>query len=399
LLKLPDNTAIANAVLKDVYYGYRFVTITKQPQSLTVSPRSGAIFTVEAQGAPPLAYQWLLNGAPIANATNAFLSLTNVDASRVGTYTVAITSSAAIATSDPATLTLSNTVTRLANISTRGVTTGDGANVLIAGFIVNGANPNQTRQMLIRVVGPTLGAAPFNVAGVLANPRLEVYSGSSQVPVLSNDDWGNQTGGATQVTAIQQAIQRAGAFNFTGPNSADAAVLVTLPSGPYTVQAKSPVNNPTATGVVLVEVYDVTAGNAGGPKVANVSTRGLVGTGNNILIAGFVVNGGVSRRILIRGAGPTLTRFGVPGFLVDPQISLVDQATGAVIRTNDDWASGEDAGVIAQAANSTGAFPLNNGSKDSAMILMLPPGAYTVTLRGANNTTGVGILEVYDVDP
>jgi hypothetical protein len=399
LLKLPNDTAIANAVLKDVYYGYRFVTITQHPQSLTVAPRSGAIFTVEAQGAPPLAYQWLLNGAPIANATNSFLSLTNVDTTRVGSYTVAITSSAAIATSDPATLTLSTTPTRLANISTRGVTTGEGANVLIAGFIVQGANANQTRQMLIRVVGPTLGAAPFNVAGVLANPRLEVYGGNSQTPVLTNDDWGNQTGGATQVAAIQQAIQRAGAFGFVGANSADAAVLVTLPPGPYTVQAKSPANNLAATGVVLVEVYDVTPGNAAGPKVANVSTRGLVGTGSNVLIAGFVVNGANSRRILIRGAGPTLSRFGVPGFLVDPLISLANQATGAVIRTNDDWSSGEDAGVIAQAATAAGAFPLANGSKDSAMIVMLPPGAYTVTLRGVNNGTGVGILEVYDVDP
>src|SRR5206468_174320 len=109
LLTLPDMKAVANAVLKDVLYGYRYVTITKHPQSLVVAPRSGVIFSVEAQGAPPLAYQWLFNGAPIANGTNAILSLTNVDVSRVGTYTVAITSSAATATSDPATLTLSNT--------------------------------------------------------------------------------------------------------------------------------------------------------------------------------------------------------------------------------------------------------------------------------------------------
>ncbi len=399
LLRLPSRTAIANAVLKDVYYGYRFVTITRHPQSLVVAPRSGALFNVEAQGAPPLSYQWLLNGAPIANATNAILSLTNVDASRAGTYTVAITSSAATATSDLATLVLSNNPARLVNISTRGVTTGAGANVLIGGFVVTGANANQTRQMLIRVVGPTLGNAPFNVAGALGNPRLEVYAGNNQTPVLTNDDWGSQTGGAAQVATIQQAIQRAGAFAFAGLNSNDAAVLATLPPGNYTVQAKAPVNNLGATGVVLIEVYDVTAGNVGGPKAANVSTRGQVGTGANVLIAGFVVNGATSRRILIRGAGPTLAGFGVPGVLADPQLSLVDQSTGAVIRTNDDWASGIDAGIIAQATTAAGAFPLANGSKDAAMIVMLAPGAYTVTLSGVNSGIGVGLVEVYDVDP
>jgi hypothetical protein len=398
LAALADSKAIADAVLKDTLYNYRYVTIVRHPESLTVAPRSGALFRVDAQGAPPLAYQWLLNGAPIAGATSPLLSLTNVDASRVGTYTVAVTSSAATATSDPATLVLSSTPTRLANISTRGVTTG-GANVLIGGFFVSGANQQQTRQMLIRVVGPTLGNAPFNVTGFLANPRLEVYAGNSATPALVNDNWGTQTGGAAQVTAIQQAMNRAGAFAFSGPNSEDAAVLMTLPPGPYTVQAKGPASDPNASGVVLIEVYDVTQGGAAGPKASNVSTRGAVGTGNNVLIGGFVVNGAVSRRMLIRGAGPTLASLGVPGVLADPQLTLIDQSDGRTIKTNDDWASGEDAAIIAQAAAAAGAFPLANGSKDAAMIVMLPPGAYTVQLSGVNNGTGVGVLEVYDVDP
>jgi len=150
---------------------------------------------------------------------------------------------------------------------------------------------------------------------------------------------------------------------------------------------------------VLIEVYDVTTGNTVGPKAANVSTRGQVGTGSNVLIAGFVVNGTVSRRMLIRGAGPTLTRLGVPGVLADPQITLVAQSSGITLRTNNDWASGDDAAIIASAASAAGAFPFANGSRDAAMIIMLPPGAYTVQLSGVNNTTGVGIVEVYDVDP
>jgi hypothetical protein len=150
---------------------------------------------------------------------------------------------------------------------------------------------------------------------------------------------------------------------------------------------------------VLIEVYDVTQGNAAGPKAANVSTRGVVGTGSNVLIAGFVVNGAVSRRMLIRGAGPTLANLGVPGVLADPQITLVSQATGQTIRSNNDWATGDDAAIIASASTAAGAFPFANGSRDAAMIVMLPPGAYTVQLSGVGNATGVGIVEVYDVDP
>jgi hypothetical protein len=215
---------------------------------------------------------------------------------------------------------------------------------------------------------------------------------------LNNDNWGTQAGGAAQVTAIQQATTRAGAFTLNN-NSADAVVLATLAPGLYTVMAHPPANNPNASGVVLIEVYDVTQGGAVGPKASNVSTRGQVGTGTNVMIAGFVVDGAVSRRMLIRGAGPTLANLGVPGVLADPQLTLVDQSTGQTLRTNDNWASGDDAGIIAQASTTAGAFPLANGSRDAAMIIMLAPGAYTVQLSGVGNTTGVGIVEVYDVDP
>ena len=396
LLRLPDTKAIVDAVLKDELYGYRYVTITRHPQSLVVAPRSGAIFSVEAQGAPPLVYQWLLNGAPIPGATSPVLSLTNVDTSRVGTYTAVITSAAGVATSDPATLTLSNVTTRLANISTRGQTAA-GANVLIGGFVVN-APAGQTRQMLVRVVGPTLAGAPFNLANTLNNPSLALYVGTNQNPVLTNDDWGTQAAGPAQVQAIQQAANRAAAFALQ-PNSRDAAILATLPAGPYTVQAQVGPGSTNASGLVLIEVYDVTQGGPAAPKAINVSTRGTVGTGANSLIAGFVVTGQVSRRMLIRGAGPTLANLGVPGVLADPLLTLSAQSTGQVLRTNDNWGTGEEAGIIASAASAAGAFPFPAGSRDAAMIVMLPPGAYTVELAGVGGGTGVGIVEVYDVDP
>jgi hypothetical protein len=255
--------------------------------------------------------------------------------------------------------------------------------------------------MLIRVIGPSLSGAPFNVQGALADPRLELYAANQPNPVLTNDNWANQQGGAAQVTAIQQATQRIGAFTLN-QNSLDAVVLTTLPPGSYTVQAKGPATNPNASGVVLIEAYDVTPNATAPGKAMNVSTRGTVGTGTNILIAGFVVNGGVSRRVLIRGVGPTLTRFGLAAntVLADPQLTLVNQDTGKTIATNDDWATGDDNGVaIANASVAAGAFALTNGSKDAAMLVMLSPGAYTVQLSGVNNGTGIGIVEVYDVDP
>ncbi|MCX6955120.1 MAG: Ig-like domain-containing protein, partial [Verrucomicrobia bacterium] len=404
LVKMADDAARVDSLLKDLLYTYRYVTFLKHPQSLVVAPRSGAIFSVEALGAPPILYQWLFNGTPIANATTSTLSLTNVDTSRVGTYTVVVTTTAGTATSDPATLTLSNAPTRVANISTRGVTSG-GNQGLIAGFVIAnpaGAPANQTRQMLIRVVGPGLNGAPFNVTGALANPSLGVYNAAGQ-QILANDNWQNQNANAaantTAVTALQQATNRIGTFTLAN-NSLDAAVLATLPPGNYTVQAGGP--NANSTGVVLIEVYDATAGNATAtsPKAANVATRGEVGTGNNVLIAGFVINGTVSRRVLLRGVGPTLRNFGLGAnaVLADPILTLKDSA-GNTLRTNDDWSTSDDAAVIAAAAVSGGAFPLANGSKDAAMIVMLAPGAYTVQLSGVNNTTGIGIVEVYDVDP
>jgi hypothetical protein len=252
--------------------------------------------------------------------------------------------------------------------------------------------------MLIRVIGPGL-AAQGVPTGFLADPRLEVYGpASATTPIQTNDNWGTQTGGAAAVTAIQQATTRTGAFVLPNTASADAVILATLAPGNYTVQAKGA---GTTTGVVLIEVYDATAAStATTPKPINVSTRGNVGTGVNTMIAGFVINGTVSRRVLIRGVGPTLANFGLApaGLLADPQLELFN-AANVSLRTNDNWASGDDAAVIAAASTAGGAFPLANGSRDAAMLLMLTPGAYTVTLTGVGNTTGIGLVEVYDVDP
>ena len=390
LAPLPDLTAIAAAALADNLYSYRYVTITKQPQPLAVAARSGAIFSVAALGAPPISYQWLQNGAPISGATASTLYLTNVGTAQAGNYSVVVTTSAGSATSDPALLAISAAPTRLGNISSRGVA-GVGANVLTAGFVVTGTG---TKQMLIRVVGPSL--AGLGISGFLPNPNLTVVN-SAGVAVQTNDNWGTQTGGAAAVTAIQQATARVGAFALPA-NSLDAVVLATLNPGGYTVQAAGA---GVTTGVAIIEVYDASAALTG-PKAVNVSTRANVGTGENILIAGFVVNGTVSRRVLIRGIGPTLRNFGLPpnGVLADPQLKLLD-AAGSTVATNDDWSAGPEAPFISAAAAAAGAFPLGTGSKDASLLVMLAPGAYTAQLSGVGttNNTGIGLIEVYDVDP
>ena len=393
LLRLPDLTAVADAALKDPLYSFRYVTITRQPEPLTIAPRSGAIFSVVAVGAPPVSYQWLQNGAPIAGGNSATLLLTNINTPQAGSYSVVVTTSAGSVTSNPALLTLSTAPTRLGSISSRGLA-GAGANVLTAGFAVTGTG---TKQMLIRVIGPSL--AGQGITGFLADPNLTLLNSAGAV-VQTNEDWGTQVGGAAAVTAIQQATTRLGTFALPN-NSRDAVILATLNPGSYTVQARGAGNT---TGVAIVEVYDASVALTG-PKAIGVSTRTNVGTGENVLIAGFAVTGTVTRRVLIRGVGPTLRIF--PGIaansvLVDPQLTLFDTSPQRrVLATNDDWASGEDAAFIAAATAGAGVFPLANGSKDSAIIIMLPPGSYTAQLSGVGttNNTGIGLIEVYDVDP
>lgn len=387
LAALSSLEAVATELLKDPSYSYRWVTITEQPKSLTVFAGSGALFYVEAVGLPPLTYQWLYNGSPIQGATNRFLSLTNVRGSEAGNYSVRVNSSVGSATSDQALLQLSNQPSRLGNISTRGLV--GGSNELIAGFVAAGTG---TRQMLIRAVGPTLAAN--GLSGAVSDVQLDVYRGSTIL--ASNDNWGTQATGATLGTAQQlaQVSTRVGAFSLPN-NSRDAAVLITLQPGPYTVRVRGVGN---AAGVALVEVYDTSTVISPTVKATNVSTRGMVGTGDNVLIAGFYVGGSVSRRVLIRGIGPSLATYGVANPIANPRISLHEDIGGTIILENDDWGTQAEAPVIRQAANQAGAFAINNNSRDAAIIVMLKPGLYTVQMSGVGGLTGPGLIEVYDVD-
>ncbi len=272
------------------------------------------------------------------------------------------------------------------NLSTRGQV-GTGANVLTSGFVVGGSTP---KQVLIRAVGPSLTA--YGIASPLNDPQLMVLNSRAEV-VATNDNWatpiGSNPADAAQIMAASASV---GAFGLDS-SSRDAVVLATLAPGLYTAQVSG------GTGVALVELYDVDSPESfSSQKLVNVSTRGNVGTGQNQLIAGFVVSGKIAKNLLIRGVGPSLASLGVPsGFLADPVLRLVrtENNTSTTVRENDNWQVGNDAAQVIETAKQVGAFPLNANSKDAVILINLPPGLYTAELTGAS--TGIGLIEIYEV--
>jgi hypothetical protein len=270
-------------------------------------------------------------------------------------------------------------VERLANVSTRALA-GSGARTLIAGFAINGTTP---KDVLVRASGPALTL--FGVPGILPNPRLRIFKDATAL--FDNDDW--SIGGS--VPQISAAAARVGAFPL-GIGSLDATLLVRLDPGSYTAQVSSAA---VAAGVALVEVYDASFGSIGAQKLINVSTRADVGTGGDILIVGVVVAGTAPKKLLIRGIGPALAAFDVTGALAAPRLQLYRGSQ--LLRENTSWSAGTDAALIAAAAVRVGAFALPDGSKDCALLLYLAPGSYTAQISGVANTTGVALVEVYEV--
>ncbi|MBI5691592.1 MAG: immunoglobulin domain-containing protein [Verrucomicrobia bacterium] len=354
--------------------------ITTQPSSVTAFTGGTASFRVVASGAQPLTYQWRKDGAALPGATNPTLTLTSLSAAQAGNYSVVVTNNLGSATSQSATLLLGSTADpgRLINMSIRtGAGTGD--STLIVGVALGGAGTSGSQAVLFRAVGPTLGT--FGVSGALADPVMTLFQGTTQV--AQNDDW---TGGFD--------FGAVGAFAFSGTTPRDSAYYNrALASGSYSIQI---VGKTGATGVALAEIYDATPAGTytrAAPRLVNVSARTLVGTGEGILIAGFVVGGTTPVRVLVRAVGPTLGGFGVGGVLADPQLTL-SSATG-VLADNDNWGGTAE---LKAAFAAVGAFAFTaDSSRDAALIASVPPGSYTAQIRGANATTGVALVEVYEL--
>jgi hypothetical protein len=352
--------------------------IINQPLSAFVSVGGNATFTVSAAGGSALSYQWNFNSAPISGATGSSYTVTNVQVSDGGTYSVTITDTDGSITSKGATLTVNTgaATTRLINISTR-AEVGVGANILIPGFVITGPG---TETLLIRADGP--GLTQFGVGGVLAQPTLSVYSGSTVI--ASNTGWGTNANPAL----IASTAAQVGAFALPA-NSADCAVIVSLQAGNYTVQVSGLASS---TGVALAEVYEVSST---GTRLANISTRAKVGTGANILIPGFVISGPGSEELLVRADGPSLAQFSVSGILAQTTLGVFNGAT--MIASNTGWGTSADPSLIASTAAQVGAFAFSANSGDSAQIVNLTSGPYTIQISGVNNTTGVALAEIYEV--
>lgn len=266
---------------------------------------------------------------------------------------------------------------RLANIATRAQ--AGGANNLVAGFVVQGMTD---RTYLLRAVGP--GLARLGINGAMSDPRLDIFSGLQVLQ--SNDNW-RESDEFFDFSTIDTAAG-VGAFPLE-PGSKDAAIVRPLPPGSFTAHVGSTDGQP---GVALVEVYDARAGDDAG-RIINLSTRGQVGTGQNVLIAGVVVGGVGSVRLLVRGIGPGLAQFGVSGVLAQPRLELFRGPVS--LGSNAGWTTGGARGDLAAAAALVAAFPLTDASADSAMLFEAQPGEYTVQISGVGGTTGEAMVEVY----
>jgi outer membrane protein assembly factor BamB len=255
---------------------------------------------------------------------------------------------------------------RLANISAR-AQIGTGDNVLIAGFIIHGSGP---KQVVLRGLGPSLKVNGVPVVGRLQNPVLELHDGNG-VLIASNDNW------MTDINSNQ--VRAAG---LAPPDPSEAALARSLAPDSYTVIVRGANNT---TGIGLAEVYDLSQPPTS--TVANISARSFVGTGDNALIGGIIVNGLASQPVLFRAIGPDLTAAGVANALADPTLELHD-TNGALIASNDNWKSNQQVQIEA-----TRLAP--GDDRDAAILSTLRPGNYTAIVRGSGGTTGVALVEAY----
>jgi hypothetical protein len=271
----------------------------------------------------------------------------------------------------------------LGNVSTRSlVQTSD--KVMIGGLIVQGTQP---KRVILRAIG--LELSQYGLPNAMANPTLELHDHNGAL-IASNDNWQSTIIGGIITGSQVQDIQNSG----HAPRDArESAIIADLPPGNYTGIVRGVDNT---MGVALVEAYDLN------PNVdsilANLSTRASVQTGDNIMIGGFIVQGNQPKRVILRAIGPELSQYGVPNPLADPTLEL-HNGNGALIGRNDNWQHTIIGGIITQgqvqAIQNSGHAPTD--PSESAIIANLPPGNYTAIVRGVNNTTGVALVEVYDL--
>jgi len=360
-------------------------TIARQPSHVTANVGEPISLGVSATGTAPLSIQWFKNGTAIDGANELALTIASARETDAGNYHAVLRNSAGTATSSVARVTVraaalppanrdrnvvppptpvepATPVARLSNLSIR-TSLAAGQNVIVGLAVAGGA-----RDILVRAVGP--GLQTFGLAGAMSDPRLEVFRGAGLIH--ANDNW---------PVELAPTFAPVGAFALP-VGSRDAALRQAL-EGALSIQAQG-----SGPGVVLLEAYDL--GDAGSARLVNVSARNRVGTGDEALIAGFTVSGSGTKRLLIRAVGPALAEFGVAGALADPVLELY--AGASKVAENDNWSAD-----LAPQFATVSAFNLPLGSRDAALVVTLPAGAYTTLVHSANGTTGEALVEIYEL--
>lgn len=297
-------------------------------------------------------------------------SISNIDSLRVDD----IAGARSIYDSGPPYL-LANPAPNLVNLSTRAFV-GLGDNAVIGGFIIQGTQP---ATVVLRAIGYSLPA--IGITNALLDPLMKLHS-STGATIAESDDWIDGPDASTIAS-----------YHLDPTNSRESAILATLNPGSYTVVVRSyddPADpNDKLTGTAVVELYDL---HTNGGRAGNISTRGQVSTGDQVLIGGFIVGGSQTKTVVVRALGPSLAAAGVANPLSDPTVELRD-AAGNLLASNNNW---RDDPIAAQIENE-GLAP--SEPAESALQVMLNPGSYTAVVRGANGTTGVGLVEIYDLSP
>lgn len=396
----PDDTAGARSLYASAIPA---LAITRQPASQRADVASSVSLAVELNATPAparsplLGYTWFFKPAGaedfeplILVDAKAALDFRAVQLTDAGTYYVRVMTPDATLESNRVTLdvtpvtTTRNTV--LSNLSTRG-NAGAGSRAMVVGFVVSGS---RAKTVLLRAAGPTL--ASFGVTGTLADPQLTVRNADGATIATSAATWES----SSNIADIRSTTARVGAFALQS-NSRDAVLLLSLTPGNYTAVAGSPTG---ASGNVVIEAYDADPVFDPASRLSNLSTRGFVGTGGNLLIAGFTVAGTGPRTFLIRLAGDSLGQFNVNSTLDDPILTLFRNETQ--IRQLDDWDSPSTLQpVLRNAFASVGAWEFLD-RQETAMIVTLPPGSYTAQATGnpndgASNPTGAALIEIFEV--
>jgi hypothetical protein len=265
---------------------------------------------------------------------------------------------------------------QLLNIATRTRVSAD-EKVLIAGFIVKGTDP---KRVIIRGIGPSLS----NISGILSDPVLELHQGNTLL--VRNDNWKTRQDGSSQQAEVE-------ATTIPPTNDLESAIVGTLAPGTYTAILSG--NNST-TGIGVVEVYDLDQ--SANSELGNLSSRGFVDVNNDVMIGGLIVGGANTdgkATVLVRALGPSLSGQGVQNPLADPALELHD-SNGATLATNDNWKINDQTQLSQEnAIRATTVAPTNDS--EAALLTTLSPGTYTAIVRGKNNTTGVALVEVYNL--